>query len=259
MPRKEDDLEKKYAKILESRQKNVDRNLLEGRNLGVTAIPEASTEGKRAVDELYDRMLEKRQNKLMKNAEMGRSIDLAGTLPIAEAKGSKISNLSNEIKTDFGDNPAIKRDIAFSSKSSPVKDATEEAVREANGILSGKMGKTLKALGILAPGIAAMGIGEKAMAGDFGSAGMDTADLATDYVPVVGQIKDAIRPEEIGNQELPANEMAMRAIYNEQMRRNKEGQAAIQPAFKDEPLPERVKKEDLDKLTSKFQLLNKMK
>lgn len=115
--------------------------------------------------------------------------------------------------------------------------------------LGGKFGKTLKALGILAPGIAAMGIGEKAMAGDFGAAGMEGADLATDYIPGVGQVKDAIRPIELGNSELPQEEMMARAKYNEQARRGM-GQLP-------EETPEQL--EIPEKQNNRFSFLNKLK
>lgn len=259
MARKDDDLEKKYAKLLESRQKNVNRNIAEGRTLGVSSTPEVSSENKRAIDELYDRILAKREDKLMKNVEMGRSINLAGTLPIAEAKGNKISNLSNEIKKDFGDNPGIRRDIALAAKNTGIEDVPSQS----KGLLSGKMGKTLKALGILAPGIAAMGIGEKAMAGDLGGAGVDAADLATDYIPGVGQVKDAIRPEEMGNSELPFEEMEARRIFNEEARKGKMGEPTRHPSFKNEELSTKEQpvseKELSEEIRKKFNVFNKMK
>lgn len=69
-------------------------------------------------------------------------------------------------------------------------------------LLKGKKLSTLmpllKATGVGAMGLAAAGIGNKAMAGDFGGAGLEAADMVTDHVPGIGQIKDAIRPTELG-------------------------------------------------------------
>jgi hypothetical protein len=53
-------------------------------------------------------------------------------------------------------------------------------------------------LGMLGAGAAAMGVGNKAMAGDLGGAGMDAADLATDYVPGLSQAKMALQSDEVG-------------------------------------------------------------
>lgn len=72
----------------------------------------------------------------------------------------------------------------------------------------------LKAAGIGAAGVAALGIGEKAMAGDLPGAGMDAVDLVTDYAPVVGEVKAAISPSPLGNSELPPEELEKQERFN---------------------------------------------
>lgn len=56
----------------------------------------------------------------------------------------------------------------------------------------------LSALPLAATGLAAAGIGSDAMAGEFGKAGMGAADLATDFMPGISQVKDVISSEELG-------------------------------------------------------------
>lgn len=78
----------------------------------------------------------------------------------------------------------------------------EEAADPILGKVVKKAGKGLKSfgplLGMLGAGAAAAGIGNKAMAGDLGGAGMDAADLATDYVPGLSQAKMALQSDELG-------------------------------------------------------------
>jgi hypothetical protein len=56
----------------------------------------------------------------------------------------------------------------------------------------------LKGAGVGAIGLAAADMGNKVMAGEIGGASLEAADLASDYIPGVGQIKTAIRPTELG-------------------------------------------------------------
>lgn len=65
----------------------------------------------------------------------------------------------------------------------------------------GKLGlvlPVLKAAGVAAIGHQVLGIGNKAMAGDLGPAGMEAADLATNFIPGIGEAKDALASEELG-------------------------------------------------------------
>lgn len=77
----------------------------------------------------------------------------------------------------------------------------------------------LKAAGIGALGASAIGIGNKAMAGEIGQAGLDTADLATDFIPGVGEAKIALTPSELGSGELPPEEMLKRERFNQLQKR----------------------------------------
>jgi hypothetical protein len=62
----------------------------------------------------------------------------------------------------------------------------------------GKLAKMLAMAGPAAAGLSALSIGNKAMAGDIPGAGMEAADLATDYLPGVGTAKMALNPSELG-------------------------------------------------------------
>lgn len=109
-------------------------------------------------------------------------------------------------------NPHFKPDVD-KSKLGKLKQFVnlERAVK---GLPLKSIAPLLKATGIGALGYQAMGIGNKAMAGDFGAAGMETLDLATDLAPGIGEVKDAIRPTEMGNSELPKEEMEKRIRFN---------------------------------------------
>lgn len=65
-----------------------------------------------------------------------------------------------------------------------------------------KAGKGLKSfgplLGMLGSGALAMGAGQKAMAGDIPGAVTDAADLATDYIPGISNIKQALQSDPLG-------------------------------------------------------------
>lgn len=78
----------------------------------------------------------------------------------------------------------------------------EKAAEPMLGKVIKKAGSGLKSFGpllsMLGAGAAAAGIGNKAMAGDLGGAGMDAADLATDYVPGIAQAKMALQSDELG-------------------------------------------------------------
>ena len=60
-------------------------------------------------------------------------------------------------------------------------------------------GPIAKGLGLAGAGLAAASIGNKAMAGDYKGAAVDTADLGTDFMPVVSEAKMALSPSEIGS------------------------------------------------------------
>lgn len=208
------DLEKRYAKILEQRQKNIDRNISEGRNLGKTK-DKIIDESKREIDRLYDAELNKRQEKLLKNIEEGRALDLAAAPIVAEAKGAKVTNLSDVIKTDAGDVSGIDRVVALKSKLPKLK-------------------KMLAFAGPAAAALGSMGVAEKTMAGDFKGALGEAYDA---YMP------EAIKPTELGNADFDPNmlndpnikelqkNIFAKHIVDDQAREGKYGESVSQPAI----------------------------
>ncbi len=77
-----------------------------------------------------------------------------------------------------------------------AQDVGKNVNEEAGSLLhnQGGFSKVLPALGLGAAALGALGIANKVQAGEYGQAGLDTADLATDYVPGLGQAKMAVRP-----------------------------------------------------------------
>jgi hypothetical protein len=65
-----------------------------------------------------------------------------------------------------------------------------------------KLGALLPIVGGLGIGASVLGIGNKAMAGDLGNAALDTASLAADMTPLLGEAKMAVTPSELGNAEI---------------------------------------------------------
>lgn len=72
----------------------------------------------------------------------------------------------------------------------------------------------VKAAGVGALGMAASSIANKAMAGDVGEAALEAADVGTDFIPVVGEIKTAVRPSELGGAELPPEVQEEKERFN---------------------------------------------
>ena len=186
---------------------------------------------------------------------------LGGVMDEIRSRGAGMQNIANDVKSAtpgmsaLGGRSAIMEKVGDIAESIP-KPTTTSLERLNMPKSAGRFGKTLKALGILGPAIGAMAMGDKAMAGDFGGAAMEGADLATDYIPGVGEVKQAIRPEEMGNAELPEDIMKQRALYNEQARRGK-GEA---PPAELEGLEEPVRYADMqDQISKRFNVLNKMK
>lgn len=190
-----------------------------------------------------------------------RASDLSGVLDRVRENRGMVKNVSSDVKS------ALPGMAGISGKSAAVDTMGKMEVPKQTGTslsrlnAPSRMGKTLKALGILGPAIGAMSISDKAMAGDFGGAGMEAADLATDYLPGIGQVKDAIRPEDMGNSELPADEMQARAIFNEEARKGKMGEPTRHPSFTETDISteEPVREEDMEQFRSKFNTLKNMK
>lgn len=220
-------------------------------------------------------LIEKRRlATIAKNIEQGRTGIIKGT-PLNDPKMSlsmedlknqgKVSNHYNTIKTTpsdtIGINPEVRNKSKFlnlDTKLTGVADSIDDLsdaskiAKEEGGFLKNLkgnkgFGKVLPALGMGAAGLAALSIGNKAMAGDFGGAGLEATDLATDYIPGVGTAKMALNPSELGNAELPEDEMEARNVYNSQVRRSKGMDPVNNPSNEMPQLaPEdRVKYEDL--------------
>lgn len=228
-------LEKAYALLEKKRLANIAKNVGEGRTMNMAGIP--------------------------LNEKQSTAGTLSEVMDTLRNKGKTITNVSKEVKTTPKDMMGINPEVAYKSrffnldkKLGGAGEALEDignVAREEGGLVKNQGGfaKVLPALGLGAAALGALGIANKVQAGEFGQAGLEGADLATDYVPVLGQVKAAIRPSELGNSELPPEEMAAREVYNQQMRTNKSGEAANYPATQ-QPLitPEdRVKYEDMKK------------
>lgn len=189
-----------------------------------------------------------------------RAESLGSVMDQIRSRGVGVQNVADEIKSATPGTSALsgKRAILESvgdiAESIP-KPTTTSLERLNMPKSTGRFGKTLKALGILGPAAAAMSISDKAMAGDFGGAAMEGVDLATDYLPGVGQVKEAIRPEELANSELPSEEMNARRLFNESRKAK-----GAPPAQAVEGLEEPVRYSDMQQQISKrFNTLNKMK
>lgn len=189
-----------------------------------------------------------------------RANSLSSVMDEIRARGIGTQNIANEIKSAtpgmaaLGGKRAVLESVGDIAESIP-KPTTTSLERLNMPKSAGRFGKTLKALGILGPAAAALSMTDKAMAGDFGGAAMEGADLATDYIPVVGEVKQAIEPELLGNSELPSEEMAARRLFNES--RKAKGAA---PAQEIEGLEEPTRYSDMqDQITKRFNVLNRMK
>jgi len=228
-----DSLEKAYELLLKRRQKNVNKNILEGRTMNMSGIP-------------------------LNPNEIQAAETLSNLKSDIASQGGLVKNLENTIKTTPNDVIGIAPEIAYKSRFPSVKKALGEAEdvgkmvnEDTGGLLKNSKGfsKVLPMLGMGATALAGLGIANKVQAGEFGQAGLEGADLATDYVPGLGQAKMALRPEELGNAELPPELMKERELYNA-ARKSKLGEPVNNPST-EQPLlaPEdRVKKEELDRI-----------
>jgi len=213
--------------------------------------------------EMFDENVKKLQTlKQNLRPEMpARAESLGSVMDQIRSRGVGTQNIANEIKSATPGMSALSGRTSTLEKVGNIADSiprpTTTSLERLNTPKSaGKFSKTLKALGILGPALGAMAIGDKAMAGDFGGAGIEAADMATDYIPVVGEVKQAIEPEMMGNSELPPDIMAERALYNEQARAGKGREPAVLPTDLEEP----VRYSDMeDQITKRFNVLNRMK
>lgn len=238
-------IERQYKKLLEAREKLAAKNAAEGRTFNMTGVP--------------------------LNEPEVRASTLSETLDAMRAKGNPVTTAENVIKTTpadlIGINPEVRNKSKFFNLDQKLGNVAEElgaagktVNEDAGGLLRNSKGfaKILPALGIGATALGALSVANKAMAGEPGQASLEAADLATDYIPLVGQVKMAGRPSELGNSELPPEEMQARNVYNEMIRKSKEGkpvqyQATEQPLIEPE---DRAKYEDMKRQFSN--IMNKL-
>lgn len=231
-------IERQYAKLLANRQKTVDLNVAQGRSMNMPGV--SLNEAPETASTLSDVI-----NKI-------------------KQKGGVAQNLENTIKTTPTDTIGIAPEISYKTRFPSVNKAlgtAEDIGRTVNedtgGLLKNQGGfsKVLPALGLGAAALGALGIANKVQAGEYGQAGLDTADLATDYVPILSQIKMAGRPSELGSGELPEDVMKERQIYNQNRVSGQTGTPSSE-----QPLIEPEDRAKYDDMKSQFQnILNKVK
>lgn len=219
----------------------------------------------------YELLEKKRLANIAKNAAEGRTGVISGTPAYDKSfrsatpqealdelrRQGKVTNLESTLKTTSPDMIGINPEVRNKSKffnldkklAGEVLDDVSDVAQKESSILKNSKGfaKMLPMLGLGAAGLAGLSIANKVQAGELGEAGLETADLATDYVPAVGQLKMAVRPTELGNAELPDELMREREVYNAaRLSKNKEPVSAPSTEM---PLIEpenRARKEQLD-------------
>lgn len=222
---------KKAAELIEKKRlERVAKNITEGRTGKISGVPAydkaiRSSTTQEAMDEL------RRQGKVtnLENTLKQTPTDMIGINPEVRNK-SKFFNLDKKLAGEVLD------------------DVSDVAQKESSIVKNNKgFAKMLPMLGLAGAGLAGLSIAGKVQAGELGEAGLETADLATDYIPGVGTLKMAARPTELGNAELPDEMMKERAIYNA-ARMGKNREPAVVPSEETPMLaPEdRVQKRDLD-------------
>lgn len=234
-------IERQYKKLLEAREKLAAKNAAEGRTMSMSGVP--------------------------LNEKEVRASTLSETLDAMRAKGNPVTTAENVIKTTPSDTIGIKPEVRAKSKFfnldqklGAIDDVAGEIADEGKLVRNTKgFAKVLPALGLGATALGALSIANKVQAGELGEAGMETADLATDYVPGVGQLKMAFRPSELGSGELPQEEMEARRVYNEMIRRSKEGKP-VQNLSAEQPLIEPEDRARYEEMKKQFSgVLNKIK
>jgi len=232
-------IEKQYAKLLEQRAKAAARNVSEGRSLNMPGVP------------LND-----------PKAPAGTLSEVLDTLR-TQGKATNLEDTIKKTPTDMiGIDPSVRNKSKFlnlDKKLAGIADTAGDVgkvVNEEAGLLKNKAGfaKMIPMLGLGAAGLAGLSIAGKVQAGELGEAGLETADLATDYVPGVGQLKMALRPTELGSSELPEELMKEREIYNA-ARRGNVNQSNEQPLLEPE---DRATYDDMKKKIN-FNVLNRIK
>lgn len=200
-PMADRNLNKAYELLMKRQQKNIDRNLAEGRTMDMKGTP-LNDQTSQATDTLSN--------------VKGDIADNNGLVQNFRDKLGKTTT-SNSME---GINSDVKG--RFNNIKNSLSDAASDAgkmVGEDSGVVKSLRGETgsasvLPMLGLGAAALGGMGVAKKLQAGDYGNATLDTADIGTDFIPGVGLAKMALRPTDLGNSELPADVMQQRTAYN---------------------------------------------
>jgi hypothetical protein len=166
---------------------------------------------------------------------------LSDVIKTIKNKGSLAQNVSDVVKTTPNDTMGITPAVVNKSPvnksrffnldkrmgqgiADGAEDVAEVVQKEAPLLKNSKgFAKLLPMLGLGAAGLGALSIANKVQAGELGSAGLEAADITTDYLPGVGTAKFIVSPSELGNSELPEEEMLARQKFNEAMKNRIKG------------------------------------
>jgi len=235
MARKEQDLNKVYAQILRKRQENIDQSPTRG---DIARVKRAKLSPDRVSSETLSDVISDIKN-----------------------KGAVVENVSDVVKTTptdtMGIDPSNRNKSKFFNLDKKL-GGIRDVVKEEAGLLKNQKGfsKILPMLGLAGVGLAGLSIAGKVQAGELGEAGLESADLATDYVPGVSQVKMALRHTELGSAELPPELMEERAIYNAARKAGQTGTPSNeQPLLAPE---DRATYEEMKKKVN-FNVLNRLK
>lgn len=151
--------------------------------------------GDARTEKTYARELERRAARAAKNAEEGR------TLGNMVEKGISIRDKSNaaENMDGFLDKMKARHNLENTVKTADGFDPRIDANVRNNPLKNNKgFSRLLPMLGLGGAALAASSIFNKAKAGDIPNAALESADLATDYVPGLSTAKMAMESEPLG-------------------------------------------------------------
>ena len=158
-------------------------------------------------------------NQNMRPDILPKADELSGLRDRMINNNSMVQTVNDMPKTAPDSMVGIKADVAANNKFPSTTSALEAAqanaknigqavaedVPDKGGILSmlknsKGLASVLPAAGLGAVGLAGLGVAKTAADGNLGQAGLQGADLATDFFPGLGQAKFAMRPTELGSE-----------------------------------------------------------
>lgn len=192
---------------------------------------------------------------------VGKVVEKGGTAGAVDGMKNVFANEANATAQAAKEQPGMFSKIG-KVLSGVEESPTVKAVNEDSSLLKNSKGfaGVLPMIGMAGLGLAGLSIANKANAGEYGKAGMEAADTATDFIPGVGQAKFALRPSELGNAELPPDIQRAKEVYNA-ARKAKEGMQEPENVPTQDPMlaPEdRATYDDLKKKFN-FNVLNNIK